>query len=97
MAAFSEEIFEIKCDPHKIRNNAYLYRFFCSKFKSFHTRAPITGFCIDLPSKYILKEKMYLGTVSTLYYCLIEKLNEKFENYNTIGQHICSASVESMT
>ena len=37
MAAFSEEIVEIKCDPHKILNNTYLYRFFCSKFKSFHT------------------------------------------------------------
>ena len=36
MAAFSEEIVEIKCDPHKILNNTYLYRFFCSKFKSFH-------------------------------------------------------------
>ena len=36
MAAFSEEIAEIKCDPHKILNNTYLYRFFCSKFKSFH-------------------------------------------------------------
>ena len=34
MAAFSEEIVEIKCDPHKILNNTYLYRFFCSKFKS---------------------------------------------------------------
>ena len=38
MAAFSEEIVEIKCDPHKILNNTYLYRFFCSKFKSFHNR-----------------------------------------------------------
>ena len=38
MAAFSEEIVEIKCDPHKILNNTYLYRFFCSKFKSFHTK-----------------------------------------------------------
>ena len=37
MAAFSEEIVEIKCDPHKILNNTYLYRFFCSKVKSFHT------------------------------------------------------------
>ena len=37
MAAFSEEIVEIKCDPHKILNNTYLYRFFCSKFKRFHT------------------------------------------------------------
>ena len=37
MAAFSEEIVEIKCDPHKILNNTYLYQFFCSKFKSFHT------------------------------------------------------------
>ena len=36
MAAFSEEIVEIKCDPHKILNNTYLYRFFCSKVKSFH-------------------------------------------------------------
>ena len=36
MAAFSEEIVEIKCDPHKILNNTYLYQFFCSKFKSFH-------------------------------------------------------------
>ena len=38
MAAFSEEIVEIKCDPHKILNNTYLYRFFCSKFKSFHSK-----------------------------------------------------------
>ena len=37
MAAFSEEIVEIKCDPHKILNNTYLYRFFCSKVKSFHS------------------------------------------------------------
>ena len=37
MAAFSEEIVEIKCDPHKILNNTYLYRFFCSKFKSYHS------------------------------------------------------------
>ena len=37
MAAFSEEIVELKCDPHKILNNTYLYRFFCSKFKSFHS------------------------------------------------------------
>ena len=37
MAAFSEEIVELKCDPHKILNNTYLYRFFCSKVKSHHT------------------------------------------------------------
>ena len=37
MAAFSEEIVEIKCDPHKILNNTYLYRFFCSKVKSYHS------------------------------------------------------------
>ena len=37
MAAFSEEIVAIKCDPHKIMNNTYLYRFFCSKFKSFNS------------------------------------------------------------
>ena len=37
MAAYSEEIVEIKSDPHKILNNTYLYRFFCSKFKSFHS------------------------------------------------------------
>ena len=41
MAAFSEEIVEIKCDPHKILNNTYLHRFFCSKFKSFHTIYPL--------------------------------------------------------
>ena len=39
MAAFSEEIVEIKCDPHKILNNTYLYRFFCSKVKSHHNVA----------------------------------------------------------
>ena len=44
MAAFSEEIVEIKCDPHKILNNTYLYRFFCSKVKSFHT-----GLCQHRP------------------------------------------------
>ena len=37
MAAFSEEIVEIKRDPHKILNNTYLYRFFCSKVKSHHS------------------------------------------------------------
>ena len=36
MAAFSDKIVEIKCDPHKILNNTYLYQFFCSKFKSYH-------------------------------------------------------------
>ena len=36
MAAFSEEIAEIKCDPHKILNNTYVYQLFYSKFKSFH-------------------------------------------------------------
>ena len=43
MAAFSEEIVEIKCDPHKILNNTYLYQFFCSKFKSFHNTYSDSG------------------------------------------------------
>ena len=43
MAAFSEEIVEIKCDPHKILNNTYLYRFFCSKVKSFHNACTVSN------------------------------------------------------
>ena len=35
MAAFSEEIVEIKCDPHKILHNTYLYRFFAVNSKIF--------------------------------------------------------------
>ena len=65
MAAFSEEIVEIKCDPHKILNNTYLYRFFCSKFKSFHNvDDPIrNGFSIMVLTffYYIGRFKIYSG------------------------------------
>ena len=46
MAAFSEEIVEIKCDPHKILNNTYLYRFFCSKVKSHHPPSYPPGYLV---------------------------------------------------
>ena len=56
MAAFSEEIVEIKCDPHKILNNTYLYRFFCSKFKSFHNGTVVLASSAPLlyPPTYML-------------------------------------------
>ena len=49
MALFSEEIVEIKCDPYKILNNTYLYR-----FKSFHN---MDGIPIDENTTALLLER----------------------------------------